>query len=415
MLVMLAGLVRSLGTADYGVLAMALAASGMAMAVNPAIATTTTKFVSECASRRAANTEGLARIITTSLGAALLIDIIMLAATLLWLEPLSSWLFGGTIRIEAKGQVLLLAMLAVAVQTLDAVIGAALRGLERFRRQALAELAMRASLTAIVILVAWRSESVTAVLAAQCVTCAVFALIRLHLLRVLLPQARVFGMPDAAEVRSLLRYGGWMWLFAIAGVAYSSVDRILVGRELGAAAAGEYSVFVQLTQIIHFVPSNLFAFSLPAFSRLGASDIPRADIVHAYRRYGASTCAIALALTLVMLVAWPLIMRSFGPSYVAAGVLPAAVVLLAGNFLLLSLSVIPYYYLLALGQSRVVALTTSGWMCVSLVLMVLLIPRYGFVGAAVARYGLVLGSLGFIIRARNLQRIATPAAVQRGT
>jgi O-antigen/teichoic acid export membrane protein len=402
LLVMLASLVRTLGAADYGVLAIALAASGITMAVNPAIAITTTKFVSELAGQIGSRRQTVAGVVTASLTAVMLIDLVLIGGTVLWREPLSNWVFGESIHFHGKDTVLLLAMVAVGVQQIDAVMGAAIRGLEHFRRQALIELGMRGALTAVVTAVAWRTGSVAAILVAQCVVYAVFMLLRVLALRALLPERRLLVSSSRHQVLSLLRYGGWMWLSAIAGVAYTSGDRIIVGRVLGAAAAGEYSIYVQLTQIIHFVPSNLFAFSLPAFSRLSAGGIAHAEIGRAYRGYFLAICASALGLTLALMACWPYVLRIFAAANVPAGGPSSAVLLLAGNFLLLSATVVPYYLLLALGKSRVVSLTTSSWMCVSLLLMIVLIPRYGLVGAAAARLAYVLGAVSFIARAHRL-------------
>ena len=62
---------------------------------------------------------------------------------------------------------LLLAMLSVAIQQIDAVLAAAIRGLERFKRQALIEMFSRGTLTAVIIYVAWNTRSVVMVLIAQ--------------------------------------------------------------------------------------------------------------------------------------------------------------------------------------------------------------------------------------------------------
>ena len=402
LLVMLAGLVRTLGAADYGVLAIALAASGITMAVNPALAITTTKFVSELGGQKGSERQTVAGVVTAALTAVMLIDFALIGCTALWREPLSNWVFGESIHFHGKATVLLLAMMAVGIQQIDAVMGAAIRGLERFRRQALIEVGMRVALAAVVTIVAWRTGSVPAILAAQSVVYGVFMLLRVFSLRALLPQRRLLVSSSRHQIFSLLRYGSWMWLSAIAGATYTSGDRIIVGRVLGAAAAGEYSIYVQLTQIIHFVPSSLFAFSLPAFSRLSTGDAAHVEIGRADRSYFLGICASALGLTFALIACWPYVLRIFVATNLPAGGPSIAVLLLAANFLLLSVTAVPYYLLLALGKSRLVSLTTSGWMCVSLLLMVVLIPRYGLAGAAAARLAYGLGTVSFIARAHRL-------------
>ena len=133
-LVTLAVLVRALSASDYGLLVMALAASGLSMAINPAIAATTTKFVSELSGQRNSGGGTIAGVITTSLIAVALIDLAILLGTAVFSEPLSRWVFGSAVASTRQvGQMLLLAVLSLAIQQIDAVLAAAIRGLERFQ------------------------------------------------------------------------------------------------------------------------------------------------------------------------------------------------------------------------------------------------------------------------------------------
>ena len=90
----------------------------------------------------------------------------------------------------------------------------------------------------------------------------------------------------------------------------------MVGRSLGAAAAGQFNIYIQLTQMVHFVPSSLFAFSLPAFSRLAAQGGEGArQIAPAYRTYLGVTSATALALALQGSRAGPILSDEGGCAY----------------------------------------------------------------------------------------------------
>jgi O-antigen/teichoic acid export membrane protein len=193
-----------------------------------------------------------------------------------------------------------------------------------------------------------------------------------------------------------------MWLTALASVVYTSADRIIVGRWLGAAVAGQFSIYIQLSQLIHFVPSSLFAFALPAFSRLTAQGGDSArQIAPAYRTYlGAISCT-ALVLALGLLVCWPLLLRVF-----AGGMLQDpqwhVTLLLTLNFLVLACNVAPYYLLLALGHSRTVSMTSTCAMLVALLLMFALIPRFGMAGAALARLAYSVATVLFHLQAHRI-------------
>jgi O-antigen/teichoic acid export membrane protein len=403
----LAVLVRALSAPDYGILVIALAASGLSMAVNPAIAATTTKFVSGLSGGRDPGGRTVAGVITVSLITVAVIDVALILLTAVFNQSLTLWVFGiAGARTAQIGQVLLLAVLAMGIQQIDTILAAAIRGLECFRWQALIEMFSRATLTAVVIFVAWYTRSLQGILIAQGAVYILSIVVRAVVLRRLLPDKRLFELPGWEEAGTLLRYGGWMWLGALASVAYTSADRILVGRSLGAAAAGQYNVYVQITQLIHFVPSSLFAFSFPAFSRLAAQGSARRDeIARVYRTYLLAIGATALGISAAMMLSWTVLLRAFSGG-LPGGDQAGLAALLGANFLLLAANVVPYYLLLALGRSRTVSLTTSISMLAALALMVVLVPRYGLHGAALSRLAYGIGALMLL---RSAHRALKPS------
>jgi O-antigen/teichoic acid export membrane protein len=102
-----------------------------------------------------------------------------------------------------------------------------------------------------------------------------------------------------------------MSLTVLAGVLYSSTDRIILGRPMGPAVAGQYNIYVQLTQLVHFMPSSLFAFSLPAFTRLAARGREGAhQIARPYRKYLGVISLMALVTAAGLLASWPTSLNS---------------------------------------------------------------------------------------------------------
>jgi O-antigen/teichoic acid export membrane protein len=273
--------------------------------------------------------------------------------------------------------------------------------MERFRRQAVIEMLSRAVLIAVVTLVAWRTRSLESILIAQCAVYLASMLMRAEALRRLLPDGRLFDLSGNAHSDALFRYGGWMWLAALAGVAYSSADRIIVGRSMGPASAGQYNVYVQVTQLIHFIPNSIFAFSFPTFSRLAAQGNDQRDgIARAYRTYFVAIGVVAFALAAAMMLCWPFVLKIVAGMGTADGRLGAPG-LLTLNFLLLACNVAPYYLLLALGHARVVSVVTTTSMLAALMLMIFLIPRYGLEGAALSRLAYGVGTLLLLHRAHR--------------
>jgi O-antigen/teichoic acid export membrane protein len=296
----------------------------------------------------------------------------------------------------------MLAVLSIGIQQIEAVLSAAIKGLERFGAQAIIEVVSRAALTAVVISIAWYTRSIAAILGAQCVVYFASMLVRAVALRRLLPGKRLLQRSSFPEAGRLLRYSGWMWLTALAGVAYGSADRLIVGRSLGAAAAGHYNIYLQIAQIIHFIPSSVFAFSLPAFSRLAAQGPAREEIKRTYRTYLKTISLIAAAIAAAMMVSWPLLMQIFsGTRFTDSLTIPW---LLTLNFLLLACNVAPYYLLIALGHAKTVSLVTTVSMLAALLLMAVLIPRYGLEGAAIARLAYGIGALMLLYSAERMLR-----------
>jgi O-antigen/teichoic acid export membrane protein len=405
-LIVLVGLVRALSAQDYGFLVVAAAVSSVSVAVNPAIAATTTKFVADMGVVCEAGERTIAGTITTALAVVTIVDatLFMIIGTLI--KPISSWVFGtDAANGQPLGGLLMLSLLAMGLQQVDVVLAAGIRGLERFRRQALAEVVARSAMTVAILIVAWKTRSVTAVLGTQCVTSAATLLARAELLRRILPGRRLFESPRRSEATAVLKYGGWMWVTAIAGVAYMSLDRIIVGRVLGVAVAGRYNIYIQLTQLIHFIPSSLFAFSFPEFSRLASAGGPnvRLEMGRVYRNYLVVIVLTASALTIVTMLFWPTLVHVLGA--VKAGTVdwPSSLGLAMG-FFVLACNIAPYYLLLASGQSKRVSLISTASAMVSLVLMILLIPRYGLWGASISRMAYALMSTAFHIQARYVLR-----------
>lgn len=402
-LLMTAGLVRCLGARDYGLMVIALAASGLATAISPAIAATTTKFVSHAIGTRERTGRLASRTLTASLLVLAAISVCLLAVTAVLRNPLAHAVFGEASSASA-GDVLLLAIVGMCIQQIDAVLAAALKGLERFKQQALIEMGSRLLGAILVVAAAWHTRDVRVALLAQCAVSLGVLAVRSAALRTSMPGARLFARPGRPDYAAILGFGGWMWLSAAAGMAYYSVDRIIVGHVLGAVALAQFNIFLQVGQLVHYVPSSVFAFAFPVFSRLSAEGGQgRAEIVHCYRNYVALSIGAALAIAVAIVALQQPLLQLFAGGVVYAGQQPV-LAWLTFAFLLLSCNSIAYYLLLALGRSKQVSLIGTASMLVALVLAVMLVPRYGLYGAAFSRLAYGLGNFGLLASAQHSLR-----------
>ncbi len=400
-LLMAAGLVRTVGAAEYGIIVVALAVSNLSAAVNPAIAATTIKFISEASAK--GNGANIAKIITAGLLAVTAVDLILLLAVIGFGPSLSNWIFGlqiakATPHIEVM---LLLAVTSVCLQQLDGVFAATLKGLQLFKQQSLTEVVSRGALVIAAISVAWISKDVRAVLAAYCCVCAASILGRAAVVSAYVGRNGLFAAPGA-DVANLVRFGRWMWLNAIATMAFVTVDRIIVGRVAGPAAAAEYNIYMQIAQLVHFVPASIFAFTYPVFSRLGANSQSTMETIRIlYGRYARVAGYMGVALVSIVLILRNDLLSVFGRAVLQQRH-DLVFSLLVMGFGVLSLSVVPYYLALGIGTPRFVSLVTSVSMVGSIALTAVLTPLFGMEGAAFARLAYGLGALTLLMHAHRL-------------
>jgi O-antigen/teichoic acid export membrane protein len=406
-LLLAAGLVRTLGASDYGLIVMALAVSALSTSVSPAIAATTTRFVSEVSATPAMQA-AVSRILTGSLLTVAVMDLLLLSIAAGFAGPLSVAVFGHTIAGRPDIiPIMLLAVASLCVQQIDGVFAAALKGLLKFRPQAVAEVLCRLVLVILVIAAARLSGSVKVTLLVYCVSFGIACIVRFNVVKRSLNVRRLLLRPHAADMKKLMGFSGWMWLNAIATMAYGSVDRIIVGRVSGTTAMAEFNVYMQLAQLVHFIPASLFAYAYPVFGALGINVRSHAaQIRFLYSRYFARCILISLSIAAVLLIVMRPLLR-----ILTAGALPlsheSAFILLIVNFLILSVSIIPYYATLGLGSARSVSLVSSVSMLVSLGMTVVLTPRLGLEGAVFARLAYAVGVLSLYVLLRRVFKSAS--------
>jgi len=406
-LVLAAGLVRTLGASDYGLIVMALAVSALSTSVSPAIAATTTRFVSE-ASATAAMQADVSRILTGSLITVAVMDVLLMSIASAFAAPLSSAAFGGAIASRPDIiPIMLLAVASLCVQQIDGVFAATLKGLQKFRPQAIAEVLCRLVLVCLVIAAARLSGSVKMTLWVYCASFGIACIVRFNLVKKSLDVRRLLSRPHAADMKKLLSFSGWMWLNAIATMAYGSVDRIIVGRVSGTTAMAEFNVYMQLAQLVHFIPASLFAFAYPVFGALSVNVRSHTtQIKFLFSRYFVRCVGISLSMAAALLLLMRPLLRGL-----TAGALPlsheSAFVLLVVNFALLSVSIVPYYATLGLGSARSVSLITSISTLVSVGITVILTPRMGLEGAVFAKLAYSLGALSLYVLVHRLFKSAS--------
>jgi O-antigen/teichoic acid export membrane protein len=172
------------------------------------------------------------------------------------------------------------------------------------------------------------------------------------------------------------------WPFALTGILtsiYINIDRVLIKQLLGNASAGKYAVVVSISTAVSFVP---IAFGQSLFPTLveARSD---AALYHQRLQQAFDTllwAAVAIALP-ITLVAEPLMRHLYGTAYSGAG---AALAILIWSAVVTYLGLVTSYWLVAENLQRLYPIRIFASLCTCVALNLILIPRLGIRGAAVA-------------------------------
>lgn len=183
-----------------------------------------------------------------------------------------------------------------------------------------------------------------------------------------------------AEFRSLLREGSPLFLSALAVMLYTRIDQVMLGHMASEVELGLYGVAVRVSDAALLLPMALrasFYASLVRAHRLASDSFD----AHMQRVFDVMALASLAAMSAVAVAAALLLVPAFGIAYVEA--MPMIFVLLIS---------IPFHYL---GGAREAMLTVRSWLwtapvtsaigvAANILLNLILIPRYGGIGAASA-------------------------------
>lgn len=212
--------------------------------------------------------------------------------------------------------------------------------------------------------------------------------------------ARSVGLarPDPSLLFESVRFGIRGWFGSISDVLNDRLDQILVAYLASQATLGVYAVAVNASEMLFYLPAAAATAILPLVARAHPESRPE-QVVGAFRSVGLLTLVAVGLGSLLGPLLLPLV---FGAPF-EASVAPF-LLLLPGAFGFLALSVFSSALLAsgAAGRSSLGPVVSLGLTCV---LDVVLIPRHGAGGAAVAAAsGYVLGGATSLLLYRGLAR-----------
>ena len=182
------------------------------------------------------------------------------------------------------------------------------------------------------------------------------------------------------SARRLLR-DSWPLIFSnLAIIIYMRLDQVMLGSMRGDAEVGVYSVVVLIAEAANIIPMIVMPSLLPdivaAKEQSEALFYERLD--HLYRLM--AFVAYAVALPLVLLSNW-IVPLLFGAEYASGGPV-LAVLAFAGIFTFMGVA--RTAFLVTMNWSRTHLVTVATSCLLNILLNLVLIPRYGGLGAAIA-------------------------------
>jgi O-antigen/teichoic acid export membrane protein len=398
-------LFRQLGTAGFGQYAMIMAVAGLGNVANPGSAVTATKLVSENRHRPAGAlwAAGVALMLVCMVlaGAALIVGTASLALGLFWPQAA----FGDTALyalVPAAGAI-------YAAQQLDQVYAGALKGREAFAATALCECAGRVAVMALACAAAWATHAAWWVAAAQGIGLLLAATAKMMVFAHAEGRWWVRPVADRDALAKTFQFSRWTWLHSISALAFSSLDRIVVGQLMGPAVLALYAIGVQAGQLIHTAAVAIFQKAMPRVRRLWLTPPGPGAARDEIRQLVKWNLAFSVAATLALLGASPFLLTLLaGPARAAGQQFTFDLLILASG--LLSMNAAAHFSLLGLGNGRAVALLNSLGGLAMLALMAALFGMLGQNAAAAGRMAYAAVTLAGIGLALSESRRAEPAA-----
>jgi O-antigen/teichoic acid export membrane protein len=401
-------LLHRLGSVNFGLWSIALAAFGLMNALEFGLGTAVAKYVAEHTG--AGDPSALSATVTTAVSAYLAVGIV-LTVPLFLLAPRASALFDVPRAADAHIDVVLRLVTLGLIPMLLLSCGQAFAvGLQDFRLPVLASLAQTAMTMAVAIAIVVAGGSVRTVVAGTlCVLWVVGAATLVVGLRMMRSAGATVSFASA-HARRLLSYVAFTGVTGAGTLLFGSVDRVVVGAAVGLRAVAYYSITIGVANKLLYLADVACRPLLPASSaELGRG---RPDLVLAQLRRATGFTALAvgaLGITL-FLAAEPLFRWWLGGRFAAHAVEPFRILIVV--YAVVAIAAPAYHVINGIGLAWVVAGTALAGGAVTVALIALLGPPFGLNGAAVANaaycVNLLLPGVAYVALTRG--RAATTAS-----
>lgn len=186
---------------------------------------------------------------------------------------------------------------------------------------------------------------------------------------------------DTATMMEMISYSIPFTITGLSSFIYNSIDIFLILYFLDSRAVGIYGVAYALARILAMFSTAFGYLSTPISSQLEKSDnINEAIEVQAIIARWTLIVSLAVAIPMIAFSSG-LLGLIYRPAYSIGG---SVLVILSVGFVIKNTLQVHKSILAALGKSKILAINTATTAILNIVLNIILIPRYGIEGAAVA-------------------------------
>lgn len=178
--------------------------------------------------------------------------------------------------------------------------------------------------------------------------------------------------------REVYRFGGWITVSNIVAPMLISVDKFILSTSTSLQSVAQYNLAFSMASMIALIPSSLASAIFPKLS--SSKDLVEG---HTLTNHAMATLAIVITPIVIMGITWsPMVLEAWlGQDFATPAQLPAQI-LMVGMWPH-AFAYIPYARLHALGRPRAVALCHVTQLAPYLVALLVVLPAYGMLGAAV--------------------------------
>ncbi|WP_053367828.1 oligosaccharide flippase family protein [Bacillus sp. FJAT-27245] len=183
--------------------------------------------------------------------------------------------------------------------------------------------------------------------------------------------------------KNVISYSFNAWLQLIVNMIYSQSDRFIITSTLGPTALGYYSVCIQLASKLHEIPAAVCSFLLPKLSSLHEkADQPL--LRKTYKNFYLFVLLFSVTSGFTMFIfSHDILSLWINPSFADKSTLLLRI--LITTFFGMTLGIVPYYYLNAIGHAKYITRLGAVNSSISVVLSLFLTPIFGVTGTAFGR------------------------------